>query len=75
MSGTRTHARVDADPVLQVTCILQPTISHPQTMPLANPYQCLFVPSAQKGMGREKIAFVWAHDQCSANRGKIPHFS
>ena len=26
------------------------------------PYQCLFAPSAQKGMGREKICLEWFWD-------------
>ena len=40
---------------------LQPTIHRPQISSISYPYQFLFVPSAQNGMGREKIKRTLKH--------------
>ena len=41
--------------IFEPTCIFSLLYTVPKISSISYPYQCLFAPSAQKGMGREKI--------------------
>ena len=44
--------------IFDPTCIFSLLYTVPKISSISYPYQCLFAPSAQKGMGREKNTII-----------------